>query len=57
MGEKAIMSATDLIERYSENLHGVLSCFDRIIIVGTLPECVLRAGHDEFFISVEDSYF
>src|ERR1700758_3930096 len=27
----------DLIERYAANLHGVLSCFDRILITGTLP--------------------
>jgi len=31
------MSAQGMVERYSANLHGVLSCFDRIIIVGTLP--------------------
>lgn len=26
-----------LTERYARNLHGVLSCYDRIIITGTLP--------------------
>ena len=31
------MSAMALAERYATNLHGVLSCFDRIIITGTLP--------------------
>lgn len=42
------MSATDLIERYSANLHGVLSCFDRIIIVGTLPGACYAQGMTSF---------
>jgi hypothetical protein len=31
------MAATALAERYVANLHGVLSCYDRIIVTGTLP--------------------
>jgi hypothetical protein len=31
------MAATALTDRYAANLHGVLSCYDRIIITGTLP--------------------
>ena len=30
------MAATVLTDRYAANLHGVLSCYDRIIITGTL---------------------
>ena len=26
-----------LTKRYADKLHGVLSCFDRIVITGTLP--------------------
>jgi hypothetical protein len=26
-----------LTERYAENIAGVLSCFDRVVITGTLP--------------------
>ncbi len=32
-----------LVERYSQQIVGVLSCFDRIIIMGTLPE-ICHAG-------------
>jgi hypothetical protein len=27
-----------LTERYAEQIPGVLSCFDRVVITGTLPE-------------------
>jgi hypothetical protein len=33
-----------LAERYAANLHGVLSCFDRIIITGTLPGACYAEG-------------
>jgi hypothetical protein len=38
------MAATTLTERYAPNLHGVLSCYDRLIVTGTLPGRVTRAG-------------
>ena len=38
----------DLIERYTANLHGVLSCFDRILITGTLPGACYAAGMTSF---------
>src|SRR6267143_3084229 len=38
----------DLIERYAANLHGVLSCFDRILITGTLPGACYAAGMTSF---------
>lgn len=42
------MSAKDLVERYAANLHWVLSCFDRIIIVGTLPGACYAQGMTSF---------
>jgi hypothetical protein len=49
MSVEAIMSATaGLVERYAANLHGVLSCFDRIIIVGTLPGACYAQGMTSF---------
>jgi len=39
-----IMATATLEERYAANLHGVLSCFDRMIIVGTLPGACYAAG-------------
>ena len=42
------MSAKDLEERYAGNLHGVLSCFDRIIIVGTMPGACYAQGMTSF---------
>jgi Bacterial regulatory protein, arsR family len=38
----------DLIERYAANLHGVLSCFDRILITGTLPGACYARGMTSF---------
>jgi hypothetical protein len=38
------MGTATLEERYAANLHGVLSCFDRIIIVGTLPGACYAEG-------------
>ena len=38
------MGTATLEERYAANLHGVLSCFDRIIIIGTLPGACYAEG-------------
>jgi hypothetical protein len=38
------MGTATLEERYAPNLHGVLSCFDRIIIMGTLPGACYAEG-------------
>ena len=40
--------STGLIDRYAENLHGVLSCYDRIIITGTLPGACYAEGMTSF---------
>jgi hypothetical protein len=37
-----------LTERYRERLHGVLSCYDRIVIAGTLPGICYAAGMTSF---------
>ena len=42
------MAATALAERYAANLHGVLSCYDRIIITGTLPGACYAGGMTSF---------
>lgn len=40
-----------LTERYRERLAGVLSCYDRIIITGTLPGACYAAGMTSFLYS------
>jgi hypothetical protein len=37
-----------LTERYRDRLHGVLSCYDRIVITGTLPGVCYAAGMTSF---------
>ena len=51
------MTAKDLEERYAGNLHGVLSCFDRIIIVGTMPGAYYARGMTSFFVPAEHWLF
>jgi hypothetical protein len=45
------MSAVALTDRYAANLHGVLSCYDRIIVTGTLPGACYAAGMTSFLYS------
>jgi hypothetical protein len=42
------MATAALTERYAANLQGVLSCFDRIIITGTLPGACYADGMTSF---------
>ena len=42
------MKTTTLTERYRGNLYGVLSCYDRIIIRGTLPGACYAGGMTSF---------
>lgn len=37
-----------LVNRYSVNMHGVLSCYDRIVVTGTLPGACYAAGMTSF---------
>jgi len=45
------MAAGALTERYAANLHGVLSCYDRIIVTGTLPGACYAGGMTSFLYS------
>ena len=38
-----------LTERYQSQIAGVLSCFDRIIIQGTLPKWCYAQGMTDYF--------
>ena len=42
---------TQLTKRYAANLHGVLSCYDRILIVGTVPGACYADGMSSFLYS------
>ncbi len=42
---------TQLTNRYATNLHGVLSCYDRIVITGTLPGACYAGGMTSFLYS------
>lgn len=45
------MTATTLTQRYAANLSGMLSCYDRIIITGTLPGACYAGGMTSFLCS------
>lgn len=45
------MAAGALTDRYAANLHGVLSCYDRIIVTGTLPGACYAAGMTSYLYS------
>ena len=42
---------TQLVNRYAVNMHGVLSCYDRILITGTLPGACYADGMTSFLYS------
>jgi len=42
---------TQLINRYDANMNGVLSCYDRILIIGTLPGACYAGGMTSFLYS------
>jgi hypothetical protein len=39
---------TSLTKRYGDRLAGVLSCYDRIVITGTLPGACYAAANQRF---------
>jgi DNA-binding transcriptional ArsR family regulator len=45
---RLLMAGAALTDRYAANLHGVLSCYDRIIITGTLPGACYAGGMTSF---------
>ncbi len=42
---------TQLINRYAVNMNGVLSCYDRILMIGTLPGACYAGGMTSFLYS------
>jgi hypothetical protein len=46
-----IMATATLEERYAVNLHGLLSCFDQIIIAGIFPAVVAKRTARYFFFN------
>ena len=42
---------TQLVNRYAANMRGVLSCYDRILITGTLPGACYAGGMTSFLYS------
>ena len=42
---------TQLVNRYAVNMHGVLSCYDRILITGTIPGACYADGMTSFLYS------
>ena len=43
--------ASQLEERYDERIAGVLSCYDRIVVTGTLPTVCDAAGMTRFLFA------
>jgi hypothetical protein len=37
-----------LTERYDDRIAGVLSCYDRVVVTGTLPTVCYAAGMTKF---------
>jgi hypothetical protein len=46
-----------LVERYADRLHGVLSCYDRMVMTGTLPQVCYAEGMTWFPYRPKGSYF
>src|SRR3970040_895799 len=42
------MTTTILTDRYRDRLHGVLNCYDRIVITGTIPGACFAGGSTAF---------
>jgi len=38
------MTTTLLTDRYRDRLHGVLNCYDRVVITGTIPGVCYAQG-------------
>ena len=49
MGYDAAMGVELLTERYKHQIAGILSCYDRIIIQGTVPGWCYASGMTEYF--------
>jgi len=40
--------ASALVERYGDRISGVLSCYDRVVVTGTLPTVCYADGMTRF---------
>jgi hypothetical protein len=40
--------ASALVERYDDRIGGVLSCYDRVVVTGTLPTVCYAEGMTRF---------
>jgi hypothetical protein len=41
-----------LVERYDDRIAGVLSCYDRVVVTGTLPTVCYAAGMTKFLYAI-----
>jgi hypothetical protein len=41
-----------LTERYDDRIAGVLSCYDRVVVTGTLPTVFYAAGMTKFLYAI-----
>ena len=48
---------TQLTERYKNDLQGVLSCYDRIVITGTLPGACYARGMTSYLYAHQIKVF
>ena len=46
-----------LLERYDDRIAGVLSCYDRVVITGTLPTVCYAAGMTKFLTASDVRIF
>src|SRR5713226_8010603 len=53
-GAKAVESQMtgSLTERYDDRIAGVLSCYDRVVVTGTLPTVCYAAGMTKFLYAI-----
>ena len=46
-----------LVERYSDRISGVLSCYDRVVVTGTLPTVCYANGMTRFLYAYQIRIF
>ena len=46
-----------LVERYSDRISGVLSCYDRVVVTGTLPTVCYADGMTRFLYAYQIRIF
>ncbi len=48
--------ASPLVERYDDRIAGVLSCYDRVVVTGTLPAVCYADGMTRFLYANRDPH-